>query len=68
MPNTMRVPYSDFREYPPEEMLDRAGKFYAEMMRRRSVRHFSDRHIDVRVIERCILAVSTAPNGANLQP
>lgn len=68
MPNTIRVPYSDYREYPPEEMLDRADKFYTEVMRRRSVRHFSDRRVDVRVIERCILAASTAPNGANLQP
>jgi iodotyrosine deiodinase len=61
------VPLSGYHEYPPDEMLRRATAFYADM-RRRSVRHFSDRPVQRSVIEQCLLAASTAPSGANLQP
>ena len=30
----------EFTEYPPEEMLQRASRFYAEMRQRRTVREF----------------------------
>jgi iodotyrosine deiodinase len=62
------VPLSQFREYPPEEMRRRAADFAAEMRRRRSVRAFSDRPVEREVIEHCLLAAGTAPNGANMQP
>ncbi len=65
------VPLSQFREYPvyaEAEMKRQAAAFYAEMRRRRSVRHFSDRPVPREIIERCILAAGTAPNGANRQP
>jgi iodotyrosine deiodinase len=62
------VPLSQFREYPPEEMRRRAADFAAEMRRRRSVRAFSDRPVEREVIEHCLRAAGTAPNGANMQP
>ena len=61
-------PLSDYREYPPEEMEAKANGFLAEMKRRRSVRHFSDRPVPRNVIEDCLRAANTAPSGANRQP
>jgi nitroreductase len=46
----------------------RAKAFYEEVRTRRTVRHFSDRPVPRDVVESCILAAGTAPNGANLQP
>lgn len=57
-----------FTEYPPEDMARRAEAFYAEIRRRRTVRHFSDRPVAREVIEACLRAAGTAPNGANMQP
>jgi iodotyrosine deiodinase len=57
-----------YREYPVAEMAQRAADFYAEMRRRRSVRHFSDRPVPREVIEECLRAAGTAPSGANMQP
>lgn len=62
------VPLTDYREYPVEEMRRRAGEFYAEMKRRRTVRDFSDRPVPREIIETGIRAAGTAPNGANMQP
>jgi iodotyrosine deiodinase len=49
-------------------MRRRAAEFYADMMRRRTVRSFSDRPIPRDIIEDCLRAAGTAPSGANLQP
>jgi nitroreductase len=62
------LPLDDYREYPPEEMRQRAEAFYAEIRRRRSVRDFSSRPVPRAVIESCLRAAGSAPNGANLQP
>lgn len=62
------IPLSDYTEYPAEQMLARSEQFYQEIKRRHSVRDFSDRPVDKKVIENCILAASTAPSGANHQP
>ncbi len=61
-------PLRDFREYPVPEMERRAAEFYADIRRRRTVREFSDRPVPLRVIQDCLLAAGTAPNGANMQP
>ncbi len=61
-------PYTTYQEYPVAEMQRRAEAFYAEIRRRRSVRAFSDRPVPRAIIETCIAAAGTAPNGANLQP
>jgi iodotyrosine deiodinase len=62
------APLSTYQEYPVEEMLRRAASFCAEMRRRRTVRSFSPRPVPREVIELCLRAAATAPNGANLQP
>lgn len=56
------------QEYAPDEMLDRAKGFYAQHDARRTVRMFSDRLVDKKVIEFIIKTASTAPSGANKQP
>ncbi len=62
------LPLIDFDEILPQEMVERAGAFYAQMRKRRTVRDFSDRPVPQGVIENCLLAAGTAPNGANMQP
>lgn len=62
------IPWTDYIEYPPEEMKRRARDFYEEMKRRRSVRMFSPRPVPREIIEDCLRAAGTAPSGANLQP
>lgn len=62
------LPLVDYREYPVDEMQRRAEAFYAEMRRRRSVRDFSSRPVPRAIIENCLRAAGTAPNGANRQP
>jgi iodotyrosine deiodinase len=46
----------------------RSREFAAEMQRRRSTRHFSDRPVARVVVEACPEAAGTAPSGAHLQP
>jgi len=62
------LPLKTYREYPVDEMAERAAGFYAEVKRRRTVREFSDRTVPLEVIENCLRAAGTAPSGANLQP
>jgi iodotyrosine deiodinase len=62
------LPLIGYREYPEAEMKARASGFYKEMMRRRTVRQFSDRPVDRSIIEDCLRTASTAPSGANQQP
>nr|WP_051124891.1 nitroreductase family protein [Sphingomonas sp. PAMC 26605] len=50
------------------EMIARAKGFYQEIKRRHTVRDFSDKPVPRAVIEQCLLAAGTAPNGANHQP
>jgi nitroreductase len=62
------VPLPAYQEYPESEMRRRAAAFYADMVRRRTVREFSDRPVPREVIENCVRTAGLAPNGANLQP
>jgi iodotyrosine deiodinase len=59
---------ADYQEYPVAEMKRRAAGFYADIRRRRTVRDFSNRHVPREVVEDCLRAAGTAPNGANMQP
>jgi nitroreductase len=68
MGNAKLVPLDSYREYPPEEMAERAATFRADMQRRRSVRSLSSRPVARGVIEDCLLAAGSAPSGANMQP
>ena len=62
------VPLEGYRELSPERMREEAQAFYERMRRRRTVRDFSDRPVPREVLETCLLAAGTAPNGANRQP
>ncbi len=62
------IPLESFVERPESEMVQRARDFYQQIKTRRTVRDFSDRAVPREIIEQCILAAGTAPNGANLQP
>ena len=68
MPEPRFLPLTHYREYPVDEMKQRASAFYQEMSRRRSVRDFSDRAVPREVVEACLRAAGSAPSGANLQP
>lgn len=50
------------------EMLAESEKFFNEINKRRTIRDFSDRAVDIRVIENIIKAASSAPSGAHKQP
>lgn len=62
------VPLQGYSEVPVEEMNRRALEFYDMMLRRRTVRDFSDRVVPRETIEYCLKTAGSAPNGANLQP
>lgn len=68
MPESNFIPLTGFKEYSPEEMVERASDFYELIKRRRTVREFSDHPIPKEVLDKCLLAAGTAPNGANKQP
>jgi len=68
MKDSKFVPLVNYREYPVEEMKQRASTFYVDIQRRRSVRHFSHRSVSREIIENCLQAAGTAPSGANMQP
>lgn len=61
-------PLNDFIEYPADEMIARSEKFYQDIKRRHSIRSFSNRDVDKKIIENCLKAAGTAPSGANHQP
>ncbi len=62
------IPLPDYKKYSETEMISRSLSFYYEIKRRRTVREFSDKKVPKEIIENCIKAAGTAPNGANLQP
>jgi len=53
---------------PEEEMIQKSEEFYTKMNQRRTVREFSFKSIDKKIIENCIKSAGTAPSGANKQP
>ncbi len=61
-------PLKTFKEYPVDEMRERAAAFRVDILRRRTVRDYSDRPVPREIIEDCLLAAGSAPNGANMQP
>lgn len=61
-------PLDQYRRFPADEMQIRADAFAAELRRRRTVRDFSAEPVPRALLEPCLLAGASAPNGANLQP
>jgi iodotyrosine deiodinase len=68
MPRATFVPLQTYREMSEVKMKEAADAFLEVMRRRRTVREFSDREVPREVLESCLLAAGTAPNGANRQP
>jgi len=62
------VPLPDRMSFSDTEMKARAVEFYEEIRRRHTVRDFIDRPVPREIIETCLMAAGTAPNGANHQP
>lgn len=58
----------EFRRFTHDESARRAGEFFDQMRRRRSVRAFSSEPVPKEWIECAIRAAGTAPSGANCQP
>lgn len=54
--------------YPVDEMQARARAFADDLVRRRTIRDFSDRPVPRDVVESCLRAAASAPSGANRQP
>jgi len=52
----------------PIESLYKSDLLYTHLNQRRSIRDFSDKPIDRKIIENIIKTASTAPSGANKQP
>lgn len=68
MPKPQLESLTGYPDVSSVEMAQRADSFYEAIRKRRTVRDFSEQPVPLEVIERCILAAGTAPNGANLQP
>ena len=61
------VPYEGLA-FSDEERAIRSRKFYEFMDKRRSLRMFSDRPVDLEVLHNIIMTGSSAPSGAHKQP
>ncbi len=62
------IPYEHPLPFNEEQSLKNVLNFFYFMEERRSLRSFSDRPVDQRIIETIINTASTAPSGANKQP
>ena len=61
-------PLIGYPRHSDAEMVDRARAFLETVRGRRTVRDFAPYPVDPAVIEACVAAAATAPNGANRQP
>jgi nitroreductase len=57
-----------FRRLPPDQMLERAREWRAELALRRSVREFSPEPLPDGLLDECIATAASAPSGAHRQP
>lgn len=58
----------DFSEKSPSKMLSDSQLFYEELNKRRSVRSFSSKPVNLEIIKNAIKSAGTAPSGAHKQP
>ena len=68
MTNHPFEPYSSYRQYSIEEIQKRSKQFLKGILRRRTVRDFSEEQVPRDIIENCIKAAGSSPSGANHQP
>jgi len=62
------VPAPQLDQLDDQQRIERAESFYQDVRLRRTLRDYSPQSFPREVIEQCIMAAGTAPNGANLQP
>ncbi len=62
------IPLPDYQELPVDDMRRQADDFLKLIRRRHTVREFSARAVPRDILETCLTAAATAPNGANHQP
>ncbi len=58
----------NFNEVPEVESIKRSEEFYHMMKKRRTIRTFSNRKVNDKIIINCIKTAASAPSGANQQP
>jgi nitroreductase len=63
-----KIHIPEIKEYTDDEMQLKSLNFYKSLSNRRSIRDFSNKPIERKIIENCIRAAGTAPSGANIQP
>ena len=66
MKDFISLPFTS--NYTKKQMLEKSHKFNLSIQKRRTVRDFSDKLVDVKIIENCIKAAASAPSGAHQQP
>ncbi len=66
--NAEFVPLLGYEELSEEQMQTRASVVLETLLKRRTIRDFSDKPVPRELIETCIKAAGTAPSGANHQP
>ena len=57
-----------FKKISSKYMLENSYAFYDSIIRRRTVRDFSDEEVPIEIIYNAIKSASSAPSGANKQP
>lgn len=62
------LPLPDRFDFSDQDMAQKAIAFADHMRKRHTVREYSDRPVEISVIQACIAAAGTAPSGANHQP
>lgn len=62
------IPLSGYKEYTPDEMFDRSYSLLKDILRRRTVRDYSDKQVPKEIIDNCLAVANSAPSGANKQP
>jgi len=63
-----QIPPPKLPDYSSQEMELQSKTFLNSLLRRRTIRNFSDKPIEREVIKNCIKTAGTAPSGANMQP
>ena len=57
-----------FKKVSNKHMLENSFSFYDSIIKRRTVREFSDEEVPIEIIYNAIKSASSAPSGANKQP
>ena len=68
MPDSLFESHSSYKQYSIGEMQNRSKEFLKRIVRRRTVRDFSEEPVPRDIIENCIKAAGSSPSGANHQP